>query len=66
MKRMVMGHTPQSHINAALKGKAWRIDMGASKGVYVRVPVIDCSGALSTLLCTIKAVISLFACHYNS
>eukprot|EP00978_Attheya_sp_CCMP212_P012239 scaffold30408_cov53-Attheya_sp.AAC.2 len=59
MKRMVMGHTPQAQINAALKGKAWRIDMGASKGVYVRVPVIDCSGALSTLLCTIKPVISL-------
>jgi hypothetical protein len=38
MKRMVMGHTPQTQINAALKGKAWRIDMGASKGVYVRFP----------------------------
>lgn len=33
VERMVMGHTPQMHINAALQGKAWRIDVGASKGV---------------------------------
>jgi hypothetical protein len=31
--RMVMGHTPQDRINAALKGKAWRIDTGASRGM---------------------------------
>jgi len=31
--RMVMGHTPQSCINAALHNKAWRIDVGASKGM---------------------------------
>ena len=31
--RMVMGHTPQNHINAALKGTAWRVDVGASRGV---------------------------------
>lgn len=31
--RMVMGHTPQMKINAALNGKAWRVDVGASRGV---------------------------------
>jgi len=31
--RMVMGHTPQNQINVALNDKAWRIDVGASKGV---------------------------------
>lgn len=33
VQRMVMGHTPQHRINAALKGKAWRVDVGASRGV---------------------------------
>lgn len=33
VERMVMGHTPQKQINAALNGKAWRIDIGASSGV---------------------------------
>ena len=37
---MVMGHTPQSQINAALKGKAWRIDVGASKGVMNGAPEV--------------------------
>eukprot|EP00587_Corethron_hystrix_P000293 CAMPEP_0113311560 /NCGR_PEP_ID=MMETSP0010_2-20120614/8749_1 /TAXON_ID=216773 ORGANISM="Corethron hystrix, Strain 308" /NCGR_SAMPLE_ID=MMETSP0010_2 /ASSEMBLY_ACC=CAM_ASM_000155 /LENGTH=373 /DNA_ID=CAMNT_0000167225 /DNA_START=148 /DNA_END=1269 /DNA_ORIENTATION=- /assembly_acc=CAM_ASM_000155 len=31
--RMIMGHTPQKHINSALENKAWRIDVGASKGM---------------------------------
>jgi len=31
--RMVVGHTVQSQINSALEGKAWRIDVGASRGV---------------------------------
>eukprot|EP00548_Thalassiothrix_antarctica_P000968 CAMPEP_0194130094 /NCGR_PEP_ID=MMETSP0152-20130528/1235_1 /TAXON_ID=1049557 /ORGANISM="Thalassiothrix antarctica, Strain L6-D1" /LENGTH=413 /DNA_ID=CAMNT_0038824515 /DNA_START=197 /DNA_END=1441 /DNA_ORIENTATION=+ len=31
--RMVVGHTVQSQINAVLEGKAWRIDVGASRGV---------------------------------
>eukprot|EP00586_Coscinodiscus_wailesii_P003678 CAMPEP_0172488274 /NCGR_PEP_ID=MMETSP1066-20121228/17727_1 /TAXON_ID=671091 /ORGANISM="Coscinodiscus wailesii, Strain CCMP2513" /LENGTH=475 /DNA_ID=CAMNT_0013255395 /DNA_START=138 /DNA_END=1565 /DNA_ORIENTATION=- len=39
-QRLVMGHTPQSQINAALKGKAWRIDVGASKGVMSGVPEV--------------------------
>ncbi|KAL3904808.1 MAG: hypothetical protein SGILL_009923, partial [Bacillariaceae sp.] len=30
--RMVMGHTIQSKINCALDGKAWRVDVGASRG----------------------------------
>jgi len=30
---MIMGHTPQKHINSALENKAWRIDVGASKGM---------------------------------
>jgi len=40
VQRMVMGHTPQSQINAALKGKAWRIDVGASKGVLNGTPEV--------------------------
>jgi hypothetical protein len=38
--RMVMGHTPQSQINAALGGKAWRVDVGASRGVMGGVPEV--------------------------
>lgn len=40
VQRMVMGHTPQLHINAALKGKAWRIDVGASRGVMSGIPEV--------------------------
>lgn len=29
-KRMIIGHTPQSHINAACKSRVWRIDTGLS------------------------------------
>ena len=38
--RMVMGHTPQRHINAALEGKAWRVDVGASRGVMGGTPEV--------------------------
>ena len=38
--RMVMGHTVQSRINAALGGKAWRVDIGASKGVAGGTPEV--------------------------
>ena len=38
VQRMVMGHTPQMKINSALDGKAWRIDVGASKGVMGGTP----------------------------
>lgn len=37
---MVMGHTPQHKINSALGGKAWRIDVGASKGVMGGIPEV--------------------------
>jgi len=40
VQRMVVGHTPQSYINSALKGKAWRIDVGASKGVMSGTPEV--------------------------
>lgn len=40
VERMVMGHTPQYQINAALKGKAWRIDVGASRGVMNGTPEV--------------------------
>jgi hypothetical protein len=40
VQRMVMGHTPQSQINAALKGKAWRVDVGASRGVNNGTPEV--------------------------
>lgn len=38
--RMVMGHTVQRQINAALNGKAWRVDVGASKGVMNGTPEV--------------------------
>lgn len=38
--RMVMGHTVQSKINAALDGKAWRVDVGASRGVIAGTPEV--------------------------
>eukprot|EP00581_Thalassiosira_minuscula_P018735 CAMPEP_0183714094 /NCGR_PEP_ID=MMETSP0737-20130205/8759_1 /TAXON_ID=385413 /ORGANISM="Thalassiosira miniscula, Strain CCMP1093" /LENGTH=509 /DNA_ID=CAMNT_0025942999 /DNA_START=166 /DNA_END=1695 /DNA_ORIENTATION=- len=40
MQRMVMGHTPQRQINSALGGKAWRIDVGASRGVMGGTPEV--------------------------
>ncbi len=40
VQRMVMGHTPQHKINSALEGKAWRIDVGASKGVLGGTPEV--------------------------
>jgi len=40
VERMVMGHTPQMHINAALQGKAWRVDVGASRGVMSGIPEV--------------------------
>ncbi|CAB9528741.1 serine threonine-protein phosphatase [Seminavis robusta] len=38
--RMVMGHTVQRKINAALNGKAWRVDVGASRGVMNGTPEV--------------------------
>ena len=38
--RIVMGHTPQSQINAALNGKAWRIDVGMSRGMNGTYPEV--------------------------
>lgn len=38
--RMVMGHTVQRQINCALNGKAWRVDVGASKGVMNGTPEV--------------------------
>lgn len=40
VRRMVMGHTPQRQINSALGGRAWRIDVGASKGVMGGTPEV--------------------------
>ena len=38
--RMVMGHTVQREINCALNGKAWRVDIGASRGVLNGSPEV--------------------------
>jgi len=38
--RMVMGHTVQRRINNALEGKAWRVDVGVSRGVVGGVPEV--------------------------
>ncbi len=40
IQRMVMGHTPQNRINSALGGRAWRIDVGASRGVMGGTPEV--------------------------
>ncbi|EED86822.1 hypothetical protein THAPSDRAFT_264391, partial [Thalassiosira pseudonana CCMP1335] len=40
VQRMVMGHTPQYKINAAMNGRAWRIDVGASQGVMGGTPEV--------------------------
>jgi hypothetical protein len=39
-KRMVMGHTIQSRINGVMRGKAWRVDVGASKGCLGGTPEV--------------------------
>ena len=38
--RMVMGHTIQQRINGILGGKAWRLDVGASKGCLNGTPEV--------------------------
>jgi hypothetical protein len=38
--RMVMGHTVQQKINCALDGKAWRVDVGVSRGVVAGTPEV--------------------------
>jgi hypothetical protein len=38
--RMVMGHTIQRQINGALDGKAWRVDVGASRGCLAGTPEV--------------------------
>lgn len=38
--RMVMGHTIQHKINCVLNGKAWRIDVGASRGCIGGTPEV--------------------------
>ena len=38
--RIVMGHTVQKQINSALGGRAWRIDVGASKGIVGGTPEV--------------------------
>lgn len=38
--RLVMGHTIQRQINGALDGKAWRVDVGASRGCLAGTPEV--------------------------
>lgn len=38
--RMVVGHTPQVQINAIEDGKAWRIDVGMSRGMSANTPEV--------------------------
>ena len=38
--RMVVGHTIQQRINGILGGKAWRLDVGASKGCLNGTPEV--------------------------
>ena len=39
-QRIVMGHTPQSQINATAAGKAWRVDIAASQGMGGGTPEV--------------------------
>ena len=38
--RMVMGHTIQQRVNGIFRGKAWRLDVGASKGCLGGTPEV--------------------------
>jgi len=40
VSRIVMGHTPQSMINCAGGGKAWRVDIAASRGMGGGTPEV--------------------------
>eukprot|EP00871_Galdieria_phlegrea_P005562 jgi/Galph1/6006/GphlegSOOS_G4685.1 len=40
-KRMIVGHTPQAHINAACKGRVWRIDTGLSQAYGGNIEALE-------------------------
>ena len=46
-KRLVIGHTPQTTgVNAGCKGAVWRVDVGASRGIYGgAVEVLEIKGS---------------------
>lgn len=48
--RMVVGHTPQEHINAACGGKVWRIDVGLASFYGGPIEVLSLSGGEATVL----------------
>jgi hypothetical protein len=58
--RMVMGHTVQREINCALDGKAWRIDVGASRGVLGGTPEV-----LEIVKVNGTEVVSVLSMHYG-
>jgi hypothetical protein len=58
--RMVMGHTVQREINCALGGKAWRIDVGASRGVLGGTPEV-----LEIVKINGTEVVSVLSMHYG-
>jgi hypothetical protein len=55
--RMVMGHTIQRQINCALNGKAWRIDVGMSRGVASGTPEV-----LEVIVVNGAEVVSVLTC----
>jgi hypothetical protein len=40
-KRMIVGHTPQSHINSACKARVWRIDTGLSSAYGGNIETLE-------------------------
>jgi hypothetical protein len=48
--RMVVGHTPQDHINAGCDGKVWRIDVGLASFYGGPIEVLELIGDRATVL----------------
>lgn len=50
--RMVVGHTPQPHINGACKGRVWRIDTGISAAYGGKPEVLEISSRFGVTVIT--------------
>lgn len=50
VRRMVVGHTPQAHINAACDGKVWRIDVGLAAHYGGPIEVLELTGDRAAVL----------------
>ncbi|HUH01198.1 MAG TPA: metallophosphoesterase [Kofleriaceae bacterium] len=50
VSRMVVGHTPQDHINAGCDGKVWRIDVGLASFYGGPIEVLELTGDRAAVL----------------